>query len=289
MLRLILVLALVAPAATHAGPWFDGEPEYADEASRDLAEAVLEAHGGMVAMRAAESLKFNFFTKVVGAPMPFYSVEALDLETGAAYIDWPFWNATIAWDLERVWSRQWPMPMPAGFFIRLTSSFLTLPWQIHADGANVGPVTQAELPEGDDVYDVLRVTFDGRNPTIPGTFYEMFIDPETRLLKGLRFDINHPGMVANPSQPLGPNYHVFDDYKQVDGLVIPTFYKSYGRGSAKGGTSNAYHFVWNVVVDQPFDEARLTPPDEAKLDHVSIEWWASAPAATSDYVAGTED
>lgn len=275
MLRLLLILTLIASASAQATPWFDGSPDFADEASRSLAEKVLQAHGGMQPMNEAKSLQFSFFTKVIGGPMPFYSFEAVDLATGDAYVDWPFWDATVAWTDGELWSKAWPMPMPAGFFIRLTASFLTLPWQINADGANIGPVRQATLPEDDKVYDVLRITFDQRSPSMPGTFYDLFIDPESGLMKGIRFDINHPGMVANPSQPLGPNFHVFDEYKMFDGLVLPTFYKSYGAGSANGGGSNAYHFAWDIRLDQPFDASRLVAPEGAVQDAVSMKWWQS--------------
>ncbi len=273
MLRLLTILVLIASASAQASAWFDGSPEYADNASKVLAQQLLKAHGGMQAMADAESLKFSFFTKVIGGQMPFYSIEAVDLATGDAYMDWPFWNATIAWNDGKLWSHQWPMPMPAGFFIRLTLSFITLPWQIHADTANVGPVSTGRLPQDDTIYDVLRVTYDDRSPSIPGTFYDLYIDPESSLMRGVSFDIDHPGMVANPSQPLGPNFHVFGEYRKFDGLAIPTFYKSYGTGSASGGTSNAYHFAWDLSLDQPFDAARLDAPEGATLDDVSMQWW----------------
>ena len=275
MLRLLLILTLIASASAQATPWFDGTPDFADEASLALAEKVLQAHGGMQPMSEAKSLQFSFFTKMIGGSMPFYSFEAVDLATGDAYIEWPFWDATIAWKDGELWSQQWPMPMPAGFFIRLTTSFITLPWQINADGANIGPISQATLPEDDEIYDVLRITFDQRSPSMPGTFYDMFIDPESGLMKAIRFDINHPGMVANPSQPLGPNIHVFGEYKKYGGMVIPTFYKTYGAGSANGGGSNAYHFAWDVRLDRPFDSSRLVAPEDAVLDSVSMKWWQS--------------
>ena len=225
MKRTILPLLLVLQTAV-ADPWFDGSPEYADERSREVASALLAAHGGMAPMTDAKSLKFDFFTKMIGGPMPFYSIESVDLENGNAHIEWPFWNSRVAWNDGEVWSHRWPMPMPAGFFIRLTTSFITLPWQINADSANVGPVSSGHIPEDDAVYDVLRVTFDHRSPTIPGTFYDIYVDRQTGLMKAIRFDINHPGMVANPTQPIGPNVHVFGEYRQFDGLVLPTFYKT---------------------------------------------------------------
>lgn len=275
MLRLIPIFLLVVSTASYSAPWFDGVPDYADDASRQLTAELLEAHGGMQAMRTAKSLQFNFFTKTSGGPNPFYSIESIDLSNGSAYLEWPFWNSTVAWHDGEVWSHQWPMPMPAGFFVRLTTSFITLPWQMQTDSANVGPVTNGQLPNDETIYMVLRVTFDERTPSIPGTFYDVYIDPESHLMKGIRFDINHPGMVANPNQPLGPNFHVFTEYRKFDGLTLPTSYVSYGTGSANGGSSNAHHFAWNVKLDEPFDETKLVAPAGAILDAVSMEWWQS--------------
>jgi len=276
MLKTIMILILLGSAPVLADPWFDGLPEYTDDSARELAEAVLAAHGGMQPMQEAKSLQFRFFTKVVGAPTPFYSFEAVDLATGNAYVDWPLWDATIALNDGELWSHQWPMPMPAGFFVRLTTSFLTLPWQIQADGAHVGPVSRDYLPDDDKEYAVLRITFDARSASIPGTYYDLFVDPESKLMKGIRFDINHPAMVATPGQALGPNYHVFDEYRKFSGIVLPTFYLSYGSGIRAGGKSNAHHFVWDVSLDVPFANDRLAAPEGARRDTVSMDWWRSS-------------
>jgi hypothetical protein len=289
MLRLLAIFLLFASAASNSSPWFDGAPNYADDASRRLAAELLEAHGGMQPIRMAQSLQFKFFTKIIGGPDPFYSIESIDLSTGSAHLEWPFWNSTVAWHDGEVWSHRWPMPMPAGFFVRLTSSFMTLPWQMQADSANVGPVTNGQLPNDETIYEVLRITFDERSPSIPGTFYEVYVDPETHLMKGIRFDINHPGMVANPKQPLGPNFHVFIEYRQFESLTLPTSYMSYGTGSANGGSSNAYHFAWDVKLDEPFDQTKLVAPDEAVMDAVSMGWWQTAEHESQVGLTGDEE
>lgn len=272
-MRLIIMVGFLVAGQVQAGAWFDGNPEYADAESRQLAAELLAAHGGMEPMAAADSLEFNFFTKTAGGSFPFYSFEAVDLATGNAYMEWPFWESSVGWNDGELWSHRWPMPMPAGFFIRLTASFMTLPWQINASTANVGPVSAGNLPGDDTVYDVLRVTFDDRSPTIPGTYYDVFVDPDTRLMKAIRFDISHPGMVANPSQPIGPNIHVFDEYRRIGGALLPAFYFTHGTGSASGGDTNAYHFAWNIRLDRPFDDSRLRAPEGAERDLVSMEWW----------------
>ena len=272
MIRRILLLTLLCGTA-RADVWFDGSPEFTDTASRDVAMALLEAHGGMQPMNAAGALRFRFFTKMIGNPQPFYSLESIDLETGDAYLEWPFFNTRMGLDGGTMWSENWPVPLPPGFFSRLTASFVTLPWLIQSDDANIGPVASGRIPNDRTDYTTLRITFDRRSPSIPGTFYDLYIDPESGLMKAVRFDINHPGMVANPNQPLGPNFHVFGDYRRVSGLQIPTYYMSYGTNSAKGGDSNAYHFVWDIALENHFDRGLLEPPAGARTDAVSMEWW----------------
>ena len=273
--RLFTLLLLIAPLTGQAAPYFQGEPSFTNHESRALAEKVLAAHGGMEPWADASSLQFKFFTKMINNPMPFYSYEAIELESGAAYIDWLLFDATVAWDNQKMWSNNWPIPLPAGFFVRLTTSFITLPWQIQADSALVGPVSRGEIPEGDGViYDVLRVKFEHSSPSIPGTFYDLYVDRENGLMKAIRFDINHPGMVANPNQPLGPNFHVFYEYRKIGGLILPTYYESWGQGSVSGGKSNAIHVAFDISLDKPFDATRLIPPKNATIDQISMDWWA---------------
>ena len=76
MLR-ALILLFLASGGAHAALWFEGSPEYADDASHRLAAELLAAHGGMQPMQFAKSLQFNFFTKVSGGPNPFFSFEAV--------------------------------------------------------------------------------------------------------------------------------------------------------------------------------------------------------------------
>jgi hypothetical protein len=95
-------------------------------------------------------------------------------------------------------------------------------------------------------------------------------------------------MVANPNQPIGPNFHVFAEYRQIDGLLLPTSYMSYGTGSTNGGSSNAYHFAWNVRLDEPFDTSKLNAPDDAVMDAVSMQWWQTTERKSQANLAGAK-
>ena len=275
----LLFFALaVCDLATAGSPLFDGEPRYADDESRRIALRLVEAHGGRDGWRDAESLSFRFVTKVIGAPVPWYSIETMDLRSNAAYIDWPWWDAKTGFDGEAVWSENWKMPLPAGFFTRLTASFITLPWLTGMDGVTVGPVTTDRLPGSETRYRVLRLEFAERGPQVPGEYYELFIDPDRHVMRAVRFNITHPGMVANPNQPLGPNLHVFQEYRQIEGLIFPTYYTSYGRNAANATDSSAIHMLFDLSLERPFDVAAASPPPAAERDEVTRSWWQQADA-----------
>ena len=87
---------------------------------------------------------------------------------------------------------------------------------------------------------------------------------------------------------LKPNFHVFVEYRRFDGLVLPTSYMSYGTGSANGGASNAYHFAWNVRLDEPFDKTKLNAPDGAVMDAVSMEWWQTSEHQSQTNITGAK-
>ena len=267
------IIAALSVTALQAKPLFDSAPTFADEESRQIAMQLLKAHGGMLPWQTAKSLQFQFFTKMINNPKPFYSKEYLDLNTGAALIDWQFFNSQVAWDTKQVWASNWKLPLSPGFFVRLTSSFITLPWQIHQQDMRVGPAGIGHLPEDVTPYTTLKVTMASPNPSMPGTFYEIFIDRKSGLMRGVRFDINHPGMVQNPDQPLGPNIHVFDEFRRMDGLVLPTFYHTFGQGNGSGTNTRAYHFVWDITLRKPFPDLTKIRPSHAEVDTISTKWW----------------
>ena len=117
------------------------------------------------------------------------------------------------------------------------------------------------------------MTFPEQSASAPGDYYELYIDPSTHLLKAVGFNITHPGMVANRNQALGPIVHVFEEYAVLDGLTLPSYYVSFGFNPRNRNTSNAIHVVFDVRIDEPFDEARMVRPSDAITDDQTMEFW----------------
>jgi hypothetical protein len=271
--------ALTINMAAFADPMFSGTPDYENDDARELVERMLAAHGGLEPWQDVQALQFHFFTKTINAQgpnpqPPFYSIETTRLSDGAARLEWPFLGAVTGWDTETVWSADWPIPpLPPGFFTGLTTSFMTLPWLIQTDGMRVSAPYDAELPGENVVLPAVRVTFDGQGPEIPGEYYEVFIDPETHLLRAIGFNITHPQMVAIAGQSIGPNYHVFREYTRRGGLVIPSYYETIGSRLDSDQVVGAIHVAWNIRLDLQLNDAAVSPPPDAVMDEATMAWW----------------
>ncbi len=248
-------------------------PDYATAETRIVIEAMVEAHGGMERWLAVPAFRFRILSKVAGQANAWLSTETVEPATGRAYLDWPVLDASIVWDGEQVWSVNWGSGPPPGFFTRLSYSFVVLPFLTQQDGVDLGPPSSGKLPADSTQYRTVRMTFSGQNASIPGDYYELYIDPATHRLKAVGFNITHPGMIANRNQALGPIVHVFEEYAVVDGLTLPSYYVSFGFNPRNRNTSNAIHVVFDIRMNEPFDEYRMQRPSDAVTDHITMAFW----------------
>lgn len=246
--------------------------EYSMSAS-EVIEQTVEAHGGRAAFENLPGLSYWFFTRNTGAPDPWLSIESIDFATGRSVIEWPVYEAKIWSDGESAWSRGWPLGFSPGFFPYLTPSFVTLPFLLDGPGVHLGEVELKKLPEDDTDYLSFRITFEEPRGLAPGTYYRMYVNPETFEYRAIEFDINHPGLVANPNQPLGPNIHVFQEFKNVGGVRLASYYNTYGQNRRNNTVSTADHWLFAVSTERPFSEAWEDGPDGEQLDAVTTEFW----------------
>ncbi len=250
-------------------------PDYANEETRIVIEAMVEAHGGMAAWRRVESFRFRMLSKVSGQANAWLSTETVEPSTGRSVLDWPVLEASIVWDGKEVWSVNWPPAPPPGFFPRLSYAFVTLPFLTQAEGVSLGPMEPGGIPGDSTDYLTVRMTYLQQNADIPGDYYKLFIDPASLLLKAIEFNITHPGMIANRNQALGPIVHVFEEYTAVGALTIPTYYVTFGFNPRNKNVSNALHVVFDISVNGPFDEARMQRPANAVTDVQTLTFWES--------------
>ncbi len=268
-----LILIVIPFLLSHK---IEASPLYDSNETKLFVKQMVKAHGGMKIWSESDSLWFQFMTNVRGAKTPFYTQEHVNLRKDNAYITWPLWNAKLSWDGNQIRTVNWPMKgMPPGFFTKLTASFISLPWLTQADDAKLTLMTDSKLPEGDTIYTVVRLEYGRQKPEIPGTYMDIYIDKSTFLMKGIGFNINHPAMMANQKQAIGPNFHVMRDYQVVNGLQIPAYYVSYGKRPDGNFTSNAVHMVFDVRLNKIFDQSQLLTKENTVVDQQTLSWWKS--------------
>lgn len=277
LLSSAIAIALASQPAAASPRILTGEPDYANEEARALVEEMLAAHGGTEPWSRIDGLRFDFFTKVIGNNSPpFLSVEHTNFRTGNTLIEWPMLGAQTGYDGKEVWSQNWRGPLPPGFFVGLTTSFITLPWLTQRADAHISAPRIGALPFHDEIYNVVTLTFDEAGPHVPGDFYELFIDRQTHLLEGIGFNITHPFMMRIANQAIGPNYHRIVEYTEVEGLKIPSYYVTHGFNQASGNQTEAMHSVFGLQADDVMEEGGPTRPADAVTDEMTSAWWADS-------------
>ena len=269
----IMIFSILIVLAGHVSSK-NMKPTYDSKKTQELVETMLDAHGGLTPWREAGSFWFQFMTNVKGSPQPFYTKEHVNLKSDQAYLHWPLWQAKLAWNGSSLKSENWPIKqLPPGFFTKLTASFISLPWLTQDIDVKLSARQPAKLPDSDTIYWVVRMEYGVQRPEIPGTYLDLYIDKKLHLMKGIGFDINHPSMVANPNQAIGPNFHIMRDYEEINGLMIPSYYVSYGKRPDGNFKSNAVHMVFDVRFDKPFEEKELMLGERAVTDQSTLNWW----------------
>ena len=250
-------------------------PAYASPETEELIQNVLKAHGGMEEWKKVKTLRFRVFTKVLNSNAPpFLSTEMVETTTGSSLLEWTLMDATTVWNGKEVWSKGWKIDgLPPGFFSHLSYAFITLPFRTQDEGVKLEAPEKGKIPGKTDEYITVRMTYAKQNPNIPGNYYRLYIDPKTNLIRALEFNITHPGMVENPGQAIGPNFHVFEDYDKVGEIVLPIYYVTKGTDANGNPTDGAIHSIFDISVNRPPDPARLKKPAGAVVDTQTMEFW----------------
>jgi len=249
----------------------------------DVTKAMIEAHGGLDAWKAKPALSYKHTMVAPYEPNdPWVSVEVVDQATRREYQDWPLDEATIAFDGTEVWSVGWKRANPPKFMVNMAYYFINLPWLTQDDGVNIGELGEGTLPGEDKTYVTVMMTFDPGVGETPEDYYKLFVDPDTGVLKGVEYIVTYGAMLDLMGLPaeqtyLGPLTKVFTSYEVVDGLKLPTSYRTFGPD----GNVYGEHTVENLSFNRSFDTERLKMPEDAVVDHSSGKRAAEKEASAS--------
>jgi len=243
----------------------------------DVAQAMIEAHGGLAAWKATTTVSYKHTLVAPYEPDdPWVSVEVVDQQTRREYQDWPLDEARIVSDGSQVWSVNWKRANPPKFMVNMAYYFINLPWLTQDDGVNLGETAEGTLPGDEKTYVTIMMTFDAGVGDAPDDYYKLFVDPDTGLLKGVEYIVTYGAMLDLMGAPaeqtfLGPLTKVYTSYEVVDGLKMPASYRTFGPD----GNIYGEHTVENLSFNRTFDANQLKMPEGAVVDHSSAKRAAS--------------
>ena len=265
-LALGMAAAMAAPAGAQQGPDYDS-PE-----TRAIVEAMVEAHGGIEAWRAAPTVAFdntffNPFAAQQGQSPWWVAREVIDQDDRRVHQYWPLTDGRLAYDGERTWTHNWGVGNPPQFMVHFFYYFTQLPFLTQDEGVVLTYLGREELPGKDRTFDVVRMEFE--TMASPGKTrrdrYELFIDTEAKLLGGYRYWNAWGPMMDLMGVPegeiFGPMLRVHDRLTTVDGFVVPMEMHTM---AADGSQTYGYHTITNYSFTEAFDEGWMEMPEGAQ-------------------------
>ncbi|MEN8373933.1 MAG: hypothetical protein ABFS34_00635 [Gemmatimonadota bacterium] len=275
--------ALALPGAGGATPTAAG-PTYDGDATREVVEAMLEAHG-YERWTEAPSARFELIMNLLELPVQGerryfhnwrrYDV-TLDPRTSRGFVEMPFEEIeqpSVGFDGASVWAREYVIePMfrdPPLNLLYMHSSIVQMPFLTQLDGARLEDGGTGTLPGQERELPVVSMTLSVGDGAV---HFQLFIDPDTHLLEGFVHDAFYPPLPGGiPPTPFPGNVagmriaRIVDVRQTVDGVVIPRTY--YSIAEAPDGTLalNGTHLVLEASFAEPFDEGRSARPADARV------------------------
>jgi hypothetical protein len=261
-----IALTLITESPACAGP------QYASEETRNVIEAMVDAHGGIERWRAAPSIRFSDMmhieTHEKGQFGWWVAHEVIDQKTRQAWQDWPMEDSRIGFDGENVWSENWQQGNPTAMMVHFFYYFVNLPWLTQDDGVILSDVEKSEWAgiEG-ELYKV-RMTFDGA-PSVGKSakdFFVLYIDPDSHRLVSYQYGSGYEPLTAMMGMPkgsvFGPMWRVITHYEEVGGLLFPSAFHTMPEAN---GRILGDHIILNIDVSTPFESEKAVQPKGADV------------------------
>ncbi len=246
-----------------------GEPQYASKEAKQVIESMTRAHGGLTKWLQASSVSYDFVMYLPSIPLSegmnqwdiwVTKKTTIQPATLRAFTELPWEGpAQVASDGKKLWTTNYSGPMPPLFRLWHHASFINLPWLLHDSRVHFGNPEMARLPGDEKEYTKVRLTVERNGKVKPDKYWDLYIDPETHLLKAnaytMAFYVVPEPLMPKQEMPFpGTMLRVVDRYVEVNGLTFPSHYIT---TDLSGERVFGMHFMINTATDRPFDEKRM--------------------------------
>ncbi len=149
---------------------------------------------------------------------------------------------------------------PPSFWALTPYYFVGLPFVLADPGTNFELL--ADIDFAGESYRQVKVTYDSGTGDSPDDYYIALIDPETKLLRGVRYIVTSP--VVAPDGPGPEKFLTHEGLHEVDGILLPTSHLTYEVEGDTIGEVIRTAEVSNTKFLGP-ESVDFTIPDTAKI------------------------
>jgi hypothetical protein len=264
---LFLTALLVVTYATSSFSTVKG-PHYASKETLTIIQKMLKAHGGFKPWSNKSTVGYvHTYVGPQDPGDPWTSEEIVEQGTRRVYQNWQLDEAKIIYNGEAYYGVNWKRGNPPKFTAHLAYYFGNLPFLTQDEGVTLTATGKASILEGTEEYLTVKMTFDKGTGESSDDYYELYIDEKTFMLKAVKYIMTYGALLDAFELPadvkfLGPFYKYYEDYVELDGLIVPS--KLTTRGTE--GEDYGYHIYENWTFNKTFNENLMTIPDNAIMD-----------------------
>lgn len=255
MSRLLPLVPLLALLSVHTPAEAQDHPD-----AEAIVDRLVAAHGGLKAWRDAPSVRFTDHWTLPGGRQ--YSTRVV-VEQGRrrSTLDMLGSEAHLGWDGEKAWSVAWESPAPPRFMAQLNYYFVNLPWLTQDPGVVLAYEGQRPVRGSDTAYHHVRMSFENGVGDTPDDYYLLYVDPDSHRLHGCEYIVTYQPLLPDGVEHTPPHDLIFQEWAQVDGLVVPVSYVIY-----EGDEIYAKCEIDEWEFEEPFDPSSVEMPEGAVVD-----------------------
>ncbi len=205
-------------------------------------DEALKAHGGVEAFRQFGTLQYDLKGFPFGPKAPLNDRQLFDLYSRRALITSETYR--IGFDGHQVWINDPDaLAIPARFYAFTPFYFFGLPFFFADPGCKHESLGTKTL-DGNE-YEVVKFFFEAGIGDTPDDNYVAYFDKETHLLKLVHYIVTYPAFSRGKSpEELERHAIVYDEWQEVDGLLVPKEVSSHGwkEGKLVGESSPSWSY-----------------------------------------------
>jgi len=250
-----MLLSILLSCATAPSP---PDPLAATAGGRRLAEAI-DAHGGLEAWRATESLAFTFDYQPAGDGPARHTRNLVHVPTARVRQEQVGGEAVLGWDGTEAWIAPGLEAFPSHprFWALTPYYFVAMPFVLADPGTRHELLPQAAL--AGEVMDRVKVTFDPGTGDAPDDYYVAWIDPEDDRLRALTYIVTSPELFPDGGRS-GEKRLTWLGLEDVDGLLLATRYEGWNLDDGAPSRPSATVTIGDLKRNVPVPPDAFAPP-----------------------------